>query len=54
MKTQEVIDILQKLVDEHGDLPFHIYKSFQKQTVGVRDNDIAFDEKEKDIYLAIY
>ena len=52
MKTSEVIQELQKLVDTEGDKEFHIYKSFSKETVG--SFDIAYDDAEDDIYLGVY
>lgn len=52
MKTTEVINTLQKLVDKNGDREFHIYLSFSKETKGA--GDIFFDDELKDICIGIY
>ena len=52
MRTSEIINELQQLVDKNGDTDFHIYKSFSKETI--TPNDIFYDEELKDICIGIY
>ena len=53
MKVEEVIRKLEKLNDRYGNVEFHIYKSFSKETyIGLID--IFYDEEIKDICMGIY
>ena len=54
MKTSKIIKKLEKLVERHGDSEFTIYKGFDKTTTSIKEDDIFFDDKLKDIYISIY
>jgi hypothetical protein len=52
MLATELMDKLQKLIDDNGDAEIHIYKSFEKRTIPI--NEVYYDDEIKDIYIAIY
>lgn len=53
-KINDIIIKLQRLEDKHGNVNLNIYKSFDKKTVKINEDDIYFDEKLNDIYIGIY
>lgn len=52
MKTSELIEELQNLMEKNGDCDFHIYGSFKEENLG--GIDIFYDDKEKDICIGVY
>lgn len=54
MKTQALINKLQKLVNLHGDCEINIWNSFSKTNSKIDEDDIAYDEKDKDIFIGSY
>lgn len=57
MKTQEIINQLQKLVDTNGNVPFHINisRSVDKNQseIDVLNGDIFYDDALKDICIIL-
>lgn len=53
MKTIEVINKLQELVNKNGDVDFHIFNHEEQTTHHILEGDIAFNDSEKDIYIGI-
>jgi len=53
-KASEVVNKLQELIDENGDCEINIYKSFDKTTTHIDEEEIHFDDKLKEIYIGIY
>ena len=37
MLATELMDKLQKLIDDNGDAEIHIYKSFEKETIPINE-----------------
>lgn len=54
MTANEMIKKLQELVEQNGDCEVAVYKSFSKETVGIREGDIMYDDRYEDIYIGIY
>ena len=52
MKTKEVIEELQKLLEKNGDCEFNIYKSYSKESTS--NIDIFYDDNLKDICIGVY
>lgn len=52
MRTSEIIQELERLINKHGDRDFHVYLSHSKENREVRD--ICFDHSEEDIYVGVY
>lgn len=52
MKIKELINKLEKIEQEHGNVEVNIYKSFDRITVDF--SEVYYDDKEKDGYIAIY
>ncbi len=52
MLATELMDKLQKLIDDNGDAEIHIYRLYEKKTIPI--NEVYYDDEIKDIYIAIY
>lgn len=52
MKTTEIINRLNELVEKYGDCEFNIYKSYSKETIS--NIDIFHDDSLKDICIGVY
>ena len=52
MMATELMGKLQKLIEKNGDAEIHIYKSFEKETIPIKE--VFYDDEIKDICIGIY
>jgi len=50
----EIIKKLQSLEKKHGNKELVIYKSFDRETIKINEDEIYFDSELKEFYIAVY